>query len=655
MILQARRGIQRALEALPRPAFHAGAPFLSAWMLDGEPFDERTINRAYDDFCDLHLWLGLRGAGRRSAAAALWLHSEGERAVELRVGNTGPVEVLLGERRIAVLTERAARRDGHAVPLGLPPGWSRLELRLASDGPPWGFYARVTDASGASPPGVVASPSGPGDLRVNTTALPAGFAGWPYVELANRRPEPRASAFRLMAGGGSPPYRWSAEGLPDGFALAADGTLTGTPRDMGAHELSANVADAAGARARRSLVLEVREPPTRWFDDAPLTAFVHLDKPEAVPVEQWNDELAGLDRHARDWARRASEAGAAALGITAKHHDSWANWPTAVTRTDGTPARRTGVDTLAATRSACAEHGLRFGMYYSLIDNWHPGYRSDMPDYLRFQYLQMEELLDRYEPSIVWLDGHWEDPGAEWEYDSLISLIHGRAADCVVANNPGRRVMDVSEFGRGDVDVRTFEGHSATDHMPKRRSGPNPRPLAAEKVAFTCDWWSPGPTPEKAGCSRNRDPHEWLRALSELVCAGGKLQLGLGPGYPGAPDGAPAPGELHQGAQLALAGIGAWLEDGRAEAFEGVRPGPLRPGRWGASVERGDTIWLHVRRPGRLSLDGLPAARRVTGARLVPGGDVLAVDSSAGRVRLDLSGVDPDPVVTLVRLETGPS
>ncbi len=654
--MRAGRGLQRALEALPRPAVRAGAPFLSTWMLDGEYFDERTVNRAYDDFCDLHLWLGLRGLGARSATAALWLHAEAATGAQLRLGNTGPVEVRHDDRVISRLTERVPRRDGHELALSLPAGWSRLELALESDGPPWGFYARVTDRRGEEPAGVTASLSGPGALAVDTAALPAGFASWPYVELANRRPEPRAAPLRLLAGGGRPPYRWSASDLPEGLQLSARGDLTGVPAAAGRHRVAAQVTDAAGETAERALDLVVAEPPTRWYEDAALGAFVHFDKPDAVPCERWDKELRDFDGHARRWAELAAAARASVLVLTAKHHDSWASWPTEVSRSDGTPAQRTGTDTLAATRAACEQHGLRFGIYYSLVDNWHPAYPANMPDYLRFQYLQMEELIDRYEPSIVWLDGHWEHPGAEWEYDSLFSLIHGRAPECVVANNPGRRTLDVSEFTRGDVDVRTFEGNSPSDHNPGlRNGGPNPRPLPAEKVAFTCDWWAPGPGPGQAGCTRNRDPREWLRTLSEVVCAGGTLQLGLGPGYPGAPDGAPAPGELHDGAREVLEGIGRWLDDGRAEAFEGVRPGPLRAGRWGASVQRGDAIWLHLRRPGALSLEGLQPDRTIVRAVLIPAGRELRFRANDDRVSIDLAGVDPDPVVTLVRLDTQPA
>lgn len=57
-------------------------------------------------------------------------------------------------------------------------------------------------------------------LTINTSSLPAGEAGKSY-------------SATLTASNGTPPYTWSASGLPSGFALAPDGTLSGTPNQPG--------------------------------------------------------------------------------------------------------------------------------------------------------------------------------------------------------------------------------------------------------------------------------------------------------------------------------------------------------------------------------------------------------------------------------------
>ncbi len=286
----------------------------------------------------------------------------------------------------------------------------------------------------------------------------------------------------------------------------------------------------------------VQDAPTGWYQERPLGVFVHFDKPDAVDVGVWDRGLAAGPGYADRWAAAARQAGASVLVLTAKHHDSWANWPTEVRRSDGVAAQRTGTDTLAAARRAATDNGMRFGVYFSTLDTWHPGYRDDFPDYLRFQFRQLEEVVERYQPSVVWLDGHWDEPTRDWGYDPLFSLVHGLIPEAVIANNPGRRTLNVGDSGYGDVDVRTFEGHAYWDHMPRPQAPRrNPRPLPGQKFTFTCNWWSPGEDPRMLGCDRNRCWREWIRVLSRVVGDGGTLMLGLGPGYPGAPPGSPPP------------------------------------------------------------------------------------------------------------------
>ena len=382
--------------------------------------------------------------------------------------------------------------------------------------------------------------------RIDTGGLPRGYAGWPYVGLENPRGDPRASPYELSAGGGRPPYRWSLLGddLPAGLELSgADGAIRGTPLQPGRHTVRVGVQDTVGDRAERSLELDVEPSPTRWYQENPIGVFVHFDKPATVPLATWDGALAARPGYAERWATLAQRAGAAVLAVTAKHHDSWANWPTEVRRADGVPAQRTGTDSVGATQAAAIARGLRFGIYFSTLDTWHPGYRSDWPGYLRFQFRQLEELIEAYRPSLVWLDGHWDAPRRDWAYDPLFSLVHGLVPEAVIANNPGRRTFNVGDSGYGDVDVRTFEGHGYWDHMPARQApSRNPRPLPAQKFAFTCNWWAPGLDPRWLGCERNRCWREWIRVLSRLVGDGGTLMLAIGPGFPGAPEGARRPG-----------------------------------------------------------------------------------------------------------------
>lgn len=70
----------------------------------------------------------------------------------------------------------------------------------------------------------------------------------------------------LQASGGTPPYTWTAAGLPSGLLLGNDGLLSGTPDigTAGLHTVFVTVTDAAEASVSVSLDL--------WVDPAPIPA-----------------------------------------------------------------------------------------------------------------------------------------------------------------------------------------------------------------------------------------------------------------------------------------------------------------------------------------------------------------------------------------------
>ena len=72
-----------------------------------------------------------------------------------------------------------------------------------------------------------------GLLTVTTTTLPAGTVGVPYGPVT------------LTASGGTPPYTWTATGLPAGLSLSTAGVLSGTPTASGSFATTITVKDAA--------------------------------------------------------------------------------------------------------------------------------------------------------------------------------------------------------------------------------------------------------------------------------------------------------------------------------------------------------------------------------------------------------------------------
>jgi alpha-L-fucosidase len=107
------------------------------------------------------------------------------------------------------------------------------------------------------------------------------------------------------------------------------------------------------------------------------------------------------------WVRACKAAGLAGIILTAKHHDGFCLWPSALTEHDVASSswRGGGGDVLAELSAACRAEGLRFGLYLSPWDRNAPSY-GDSPRYDDHYVAQLEEVLTRYgEVFEVWWDG----------------------------------------------------------------------------------------------------------------------------------------------------------------------------------------------------------------------------------------------------------
>ena len=108
----------------------------------------------------------------------------------------------------------------------------------------------------------------------------------------------------------------------------------------------------------------------------------------------------------RQWARVAHEAGMKGIIITAKHHDGFCLWPTATTEhsVKNSPWKNGRGDVIKELAKACAQYGLKMGIYLSPWDRNHQDYGR--PEYVEDFHEQLRELLTNYgEIFEVWFDG----------------------------------------------------------------------------------------------------------------------------------------------------------------------------------------------------------------------------------------------------------
>ena len=154
----------------------------------------------------------------------------------------------------------------------------------------------------------------------------------------------------------------------------------------------------------KSRVVEdaVKYHAAHWGADFPYDDFIPMFKAEKFEPEAW----ANLFR----------EAGAQYVVLTAKHGDEFALWPTKFTHRNAMemgPHRDLAGDLAKAVRAS----GLKMGFYhnttYTFWDSRYPG--RDWVDYMNHS---IEELVDRYHPSVLWGDVT-EGPVKTWAGKAL--------------------------------------------------------------------------------------------------------------------------------------------------------------------------------------------------------------------------------------------
>ena len=133
------------------------------------------------------------------------------------------------------------------------------------------------------------------------------------------------------------------------------------------------------------------------------------------------------------WADEANACGAAGIILTAKHHDGFCLWDTAVT-SHNVMRSPLGRDVVAAVSAACRARGLKFGVYLSPWDMHAPCYGTK--EYDDYFCDQLTELLTGYgELFEVWFDGAKGEGAADFDYDwpRYYDLIRRHQPDACVA------------------------------------------------------------------------------------------------------------------------------------------------------------------------------------------------------------------------------
>ncbi|XP_034502360.1 tissue alpha-L-fucosidase [Ailuropoda melanoleuca] len=148
--------------------------------------------------------------------------------------------------------------------------------------------------------------------------------------------------------------------------------------------------------------------------------------------------------HPETWTDLFQAAGAKYVVLTTKHHEGFTNWPSPVSwnwnSKDVGPHR----DLVGELGKALRKRNIRYGLYHSLLEWFHPLYILDKKNGFKTQYFvraktmpELYDLVNRYEPDLIWSDGEWECPDTYWNSTEFLSWLYNDSPvkDQVVVND----------------------------------------------------------------------------------------------------------------------------------------------------------------------------------------------------------------------------
>jgi alpha-L-fucosidase len=251
------------------------------------------------------------------------------------------------------------------------------------------------------------------------------------------------------------------------------------------------------------------------------------------------------------WADVFARSGARYVALTSKHHDGFTLWRSqeanrawgrAWNAVDTGPRR----DVLSDLSEAGRKRGLHMGIYYSLYEWFNPLWLSDRKRYVTEHMMpQFKDVVTRAKPSIVFSDGEWDMPSADWRSTELLAWLFNESPvrDEVVIND--RWGKDTRHKHGGYFTTEYTSGMQQASH-PWEESRGMGFSYGYNRAETMADYHS---------------DRELLLMLIDIVSRGGNLLLDIGP---------TADGRIPVIMEERLLRIGDWLRP-NGEAIYGTR------------------------------------------------------------------------------------
>lgn len=354
---------------------------------------------------------------------------------------------------------------------------------------------------------------------------------------------------------------------------------------------------------------------TEWFRKDRFGMFIHWGL-YAIPAlgewimsekrmkvedyEQYFEQFDPTNYNPREWAKLAKKAGMQYAVLTAKHHDGFCLYDSALTDYKATNTKA-GRDLVQEFLDAFRAEGLKVGLYFTLIDWHHPDYpkyndafhpmrqneaykdeKIDFDRYLDYMHGQVEEIVTNYgKLDILWFDFSYDDMCADkWRAEELIQMVRKHQPDVIIDNR-----LEGSGEKNGSIVTDTPSSYSGDFASPEMIIPPGGmrdlkgKPIPWELCATLNNHWG--------YCYHDhtyKTPQTVISKLVECVSKGGNFILNVGPD---------AKGNIPKESQDILEVVGEWMKD-NGESIYGCGISEFDKPEWGRYTQNGKTVYAHI-------------------------------------------------------------
>lgn len=338
---------------------------------------------------------------------------------------------------------------------------------------------------------------------------------------------------------------------------------------------------------------------------------------------------------AKEIVQLAKDAGQKYIIFTSRHHEGLSMFDTKIRGFKDYSlfsfcnyGNYTGVDPVAELSKECEAAGIKFGVYYTIMD-WHDssqtglGYQPAMGDKEEFKTRmkgQLRELIDTYHVKVIFFDGEWTNWWTKEDGEELYRYIRTLDPEAIINNRVGKRTKEEGDYGTPEQEIPA--------------------------TGLDYDWESCMTLNNSWGY--HKQDTNWKNADTVVdnlvICAskGGNYLLNIGPDEEG---------EVPEKSAEILRAVGQWIQTyGDSVYGTGVSCYTKLPSGMYATTKEGK-VYLHMTSFSKKEEVVLPGLKNeIQEIRQMGTENTLDYELINGKICIDLSGVTEESYDTVIEI-----